>query len=201
MGGDRRHWQWAGAILAGLLAVGFLVQFVWIRPAAVKAPLPTASPNVGQMIVVATARIAAESRRELPPPLVEAAPMEGSGADTARTRPELRPTPPEGYAFVDHFGEMAKTRIEGRTIDSRQAESGPDWLDSPDAIAALTRQAAAAGRDWSFGWIRLAGDARRTDLARALADNGRRDRRLLGATRPGAAPRRRHPSPGDRDPR
>ena len=43
----------------------------------------------------------------------------------------------------------------------------------------MTRQAAAAGRDWSFGWIRLAGDARRTDLARALADT---DAAIVGSS-------------------
>ena len=155
-----------------LLVVGFLVQVAWMRPAGIGAPLPTARPDVERMIAAATARIAEESRRALRPPLVEAAPIVRSGTDTdtARIRADSLPTPPEGYAFVEHFGAMSTARIEGRIIDSRQAESGPDWLDSADVIAALTRQAAAAGRDWSFGWIRLAGDARRTDLARALAD-------------------------------
>ena len=45
----------------------------------------------------------------------------------------------------------------------------------------MTRQAAAAGRDWSFGWIRLAGDARRTDLGRALADT---DAAIVGSSGP-----------------
>ena len=133
------------------------------------------------MIAAAAARIAAESRRPLPPPVVQAAPGVRSRADSAGARPDSLPTPPEGYAFVEHFGAMAKARIEGRTGDAPRDGSGPDWLDSPDAIAALTSQAAAAGRDWSFGWIRLAGEARRTDLGRALADT---DAVIVGSSGP-----------------
>ena len=177
----RRHWLWAGTLLAVLLVAGFLVGVAWIRPAGIGAPPPTARPDVDKIIAAAAARIAAESRRALPPPLVQAAPGVRSGADSAGTRPDSPPTPPEGYAFVEHFGAMAKARIEGRTDDGPQDGSGPDWLHSPDAIAALTRQAAAAGRDWSFGWIRLAGDARRTDLARALADT---DAAIVGSSGP-----------------
>ena len=164
-----------------LLVVGFLVQVAWMRPAGIGAPLPTARPDAERMIAAATARIAEESRRALPPPVVEAAPGVRGATDTARTGPDSLPTPPEGYAFVEHFGAMSTARIEGRTGDGPQDESGPDWLDSPDAIAALTRQAAAAGRDWSFGWIRLARDARRTDLARALADT---DAVIVGSSGP-----------------
>ena len=104
------------------------------------------------MIAAATARIAEESRRELPPAEVEAAPGVGSG--TAGTGPGSPPTPPQGYAFVEHFGAMAKARIEAPTVDERQAERGPDWLHSPDAIAALAGQAAAAGRwrTWARSW-------------------------------------------------
>ena len=153
-----------------LLVVGLLVGVVWIRPAGIDAPLPAARPDVEKITAAAAARIAQESRRELPPPVVQAAPGVSSGTDSADTRPSSPPTPPEGYAFVEHFGAMTKARIEGRTDDEPQDESGPEWLHSSDAIATLTRQATEAGRDWSFGWIRLAGEARRTDLARALAD-------------------------------
>ncbi|MYE84264.1 MAG: S8 family serine peptidase [Gammaproteobacteria bacterium] len=79
---------------------------------------------------------------------------------------------PQGYSFVSHAGEMARGRIEGRGSDPESDETGPEWLDSGDAIAAVTAQALAAGREWSFGWIRLASDARRGDLARALAGTG-----------------------------
>ena len=177
----RRHWLWAGTLLAVLLVAGFLVQVAWIRPAGIEAPQPAARPDVDKMIAAAAARIAAESRRPLPPPVVQAAPGVRSRADSAGARPDSLPTPPEGYAFVEHFGAMAKARIEGRTGDAPRDGSGPDWLDSPDAIAALTSQAAAAGRDWSFGWIRLAGEARRTDLGRALADT---DAAIVGSSGP-----------------
>ena len=165
----RRHWLWAGTLLAVLLVAGFLVGVAWIRPAGIEAPPPAARPDVEKIVAAAAARIAAESRSALPPPVVQAAPGVSGGTDSDVARPGSPPTPPEGYAFVDHFGAMTKARVEGRTGAAPRDGSGPDWLHSPGAIAALTRQAAAAGRDWSFGWIRLAGDARRTDLARALA--------------------------------
>ena len=165
----RRHWLWAGTLPVVLLVAGFLVWVAWIRPAGIEAPPPAARPDVEKIVAAAAARIAAESRRALPPPVVQAAPGIRGGADSDVTRHDSPPTPPEGYAFVDHFGAMTKARIEGRTGGAPRDGSGPEWLHSTDAIAALTRQAAAAKRDWSFGWIRLAGDARRTDLARALA--------------------------------
>ena len=165
----RQHWLWAGTLLVVLLVVGLLIGVSWIRPAGIDAPLPAARPDVEKITAAAAARIAQESQRELPPPVVQAAPGVRSGTDSADTRPSSPPIPPEGYAFVEHFGAMTKARIEGRTDDEPQDESGPEWLHSSDAIATLTRQAEAAGRDWSFGWIHLAGDARRTDLARALA--------------------------------
>ena len=176
-------------MLAALLVAGLFVGVVWNRPAGIDAPLPAARPDVEKITAAAVTRIAQESRRELPPPVVQAAPGVSSGADSADTRPSSPPTPPEGYAFVEHFGAMTKARIEGRTDDDPQDESGPEWLHSSDAIATLTRQAEAAGRDWSFGWIRLAEGARAGDLAQALRGTGAEivgaSGRLIRARMPG----------------
>jgi len=49
-----------------------------------------------------------------------------------------------------------------------------DWLGTETSIQRLSAQAAAAGRDWSFGWIRLAADTTADDLARALEETGAR---------------------------
>ena len=60
----------------------------------------------------------------------------------------------------------------GKLIPYNDAPPGPAWLDSPDGIEALTAQAVRAGREWTFGWIRLGEDARLGDLVGVLEDTG-----------------------------
>ncbi len=171
---QKRHWLWAGTMIALLVAVGYLVQFASMRPGSDMTP-PVAKPPAERIIAVAAARIVEESRRELPPPAAEAAPgSHGNVAApiTVREHSDPSPTPPEGYSFVDHFGEMAKARMESGAAQDSEDSGRPEWLDSPDPLSALTRQASDAGRDWSFGWIWLAGDTTRHGLARALAGTG-----------------------------
>ena len=120
------------------------------------------------------ARIEAESRGAVQEPQIQAPPRtvevlpaaEGSVEDTL-------PSPPDGYSFVSYHGEMPRARIAVE-IDTGDELSrpGPDWLGVADSIDALVAQAAAAGRDWSFGWIRLAEDARPNDVVGPLSDLG-----------------------------
>ncbi|MDE0225066.1 MAG: S8 family serine peptidase [Gammaproteobacteria bacterium] len=59
--------------------------------------------------------------------------------------------------------------MESRDAGERErAGDKLDWLGSPGSIEALLSQASHAGRDWSFGWIRLAPGASADDLARVL---------------------------------
>ena len=55
------------------------------------------------------------------------------------------------------------------TSPQESIDDSLDWLDEPDAVPALVRQAAAAGRDWSFGWVRPA-PAVRPDAAKAALE-------------------------------
>ena len=81
--------------------------------------------------------------------------------------------PPDGHTFVDFHGEMPKARIEGAvSADKEHARDDLEWLGSPTAVEMLATQAAAAQRDWSFGWIRLADGADQNELARALDGTG-----------------------------
>ena len=100
------------------------------------------------------------------------------------------PTPPEGYEFAVHHGEMARAPLEDAYPDRPdEDEKPPPWMDSPNAVDALVRQAARAGRDWSFGWIWLASGARADELrpglrrlgGEVLGDSGR----LVRARLPG----------------
>ena len=135
--------------------------------------LPALTGEAGA-IRAAVARIEAESRGAVQEPQIQAAPRsvealpaaEGSVEDTL-------PSPPDGYSFVSYHGEMPRARIAVE-IDTGDELShpGPDWLGTDDSIDALVAQAAAAGRDWSFGWIRLAEDARPNDVVGPLSDLG-----------------------------
>ena len=120
----------------------------------------------------AVARIAGESRGMLPPPVVEAAPLAIQDAGSQAANDYRSPTLPDGYSLVGFNGEMNKAAIRDHGDDSHQVDDGLDWLGSPTAIEKLVAQAAATGRGWSFGWIRLAGDTRRADLAKLVEGAG-----------------------------
>ena len=135
------------------------------------------SPNPAEksmMTNAAIARIAAEGQGTLREPPIQAAPR-SSETPAVVDGPvgDSRPSPPDGYSFVSYHGEMPRARIEGE-IDAGGEGAGTDldWLGSTTSIEMLVTQAVAAGRDWSFGWIRLAEGARGNDLARSLQGSG-----------------------------
>ena len=155
------------AIAAGLAG---LVAY-YASPGGETSPNPT---EKSRMTNAAIARIAAESRGTLREPPIQAAPR-SSETPSAVDGPvgDSRPSPPDGYSFVSYHGEMPRARIEGE-IDAGGEGAGTDldWLGSTTSIEMLVTQAVAAGRDWSFGWIRLAEGARGNDLARSLQGSG-----------------------------
>ena len=122
----------------------------------------------------AMARIAAESRGGVQDPPIQAAPRSSERRPAADLMVEdTVPAPPDGYSFVSYHGEMSRARVESEVGDGDESSGpGPDWLDSTTSIERLAEQATGAGRDWTFGWVRLAGDTRVEDLARSLPDSG-----------------------------
>ena len=121
----------------------------------------------------AIARIAAEGQGTLREPPIQAAPRssEALGGFDGTVGPS-RPSPPDGYSFAPYHGEMPRAQIEGRAAGGEGSGPDFDWLGSTTSIGMLVTQAAMAGRDWSFGWIRLAEDTTPNDLARALQGSG-----------------------------
>ena len=79
-----------------------------------------------------------------PPPGFEASPL-----------PAREPTPPPGYAFVARH-EVERGPMTAADVD-RVSSPPPDWMAS--GAADLAVQAASSGRDWTFGWVKLAEDA------------------------------------------
>ncbi len=150
-------------------------------------PTLISTPETEHMAAT-VARIAAESGAPQTPPLaVRAAPVPprdiGTGAENG-----YAPTPPEGYSFVEFDGEMATAPL-GVRRDGAQVRDGLDWLGATTALETLSAQAAEHGREWSFGWIRLAEGARQGDLAPSLTSAGAvivgSSGRLLRARLPG----------------
>ena len=142
------------------------------------------------MTEAAVARIAAESRGTLREPSIEAAPRSSETSAAAdRTVRASRPSPPGGYSFVSYHGEMPQARIEDEYgAGDERPGADLDWLESSTSIETLATHAAEAGRDWSFGWIRLAEDADPNDLERSLQGSGAE---LVGS--PGSLVRARLP--------
>ena len=151
--------------LAAGLALAYLLSSI---PKEEVAPPRPAGGAMEQMAVdAAVARIAAESRGELRAPLVQAAPRVSDNRGHPVSSERSAPVPPDGYSFVTADGEMAKAPLRDDPEDPpERADADPRWIGGPDSVNALVRQAAAAGRDWSFGWVRLA-PTRRPDAAKA----------------------------------
>ncbi len=115
-------------------------------------------------------RIAAESAGQLPEPLIQAAPSTaGTTAPDAESPPGEPPTPPDGYTFIAAPEQMTLERLQRpAAIEPASPDDYPAWLDAPDAVSVLVNQAAASGRDWTFGWIGLADAASEDDLGESL---------------------------------
>ena len=116
----------------------------------------------------AMARIAAESAGT-----VAARRQESPDADDDAPATTVKaPAPPEGYAFPT-FHQMAARRMAPTpAVDKPDTDAGPDWLKTPAARHRLAEQAAAAGREWAFGWVRLADGVAQPEAERALRGAG-----------------------------
>ena len=157
-----------------------IVFLVWMAPARdareVAEPVPDTpgrgiGPGSGALEAV-VAQVDVESRNGPWMPKTEGAPrrvpMPNPGAPRADTAAR---SPPDGFTFVEHYGETTTERFRPRRdAGGSPPDDGPDWLESPQSVSRMVGQAASAGRDWSFGWIRLAPDAGLSDVARSLED-------------------------------
>ena len=135
-----------------------------------------AAARASMMTRAGAARISEESRGVHREPAVEAAPRSSATLSVSEQAvPDSSPSPPSGYSFVSYHGEMPRERLQGEVAAGGERPlMDLDWLGTETSIEMLSAHAAAAGRDWSFGWIRLAGDATANDLAQALKGTGAR---------------------------
>ena len=160
-------------VAAVVVLVGILVVHLTGILERSDASSPRTKPSSNGVLVEAAARIAEESRGAPLRRVVEAAPLSPlRDADARAEEPYGSSTLRDGSSSVAFDGQMAKATIVDRRDAERHVGDPPDWLDSRTSVGNLAAQAAAAGRDWSFGWIRLADSARRVDVATSLEAAG-----------------------------
>ena len=123
-----------------------------------------------QVLAAAMAEIAAESRGDYEQPPIRAANLPPETAVTVAAPGAVsRPLPPDGYSFAEYHGEMAKGRMPSHAPDLAPTVVDPEaWPGSTLSMDALKNQATSAPRDWSYGWIQLAGNAQVDHVAPTL---------------------------------
>ena len=165
---DRKRKKASVFALLGLAAGMALAYLLWPIPKETATPSSPAGDAMEQRAVdAAVARIAAESRGGVRAPLVRAAPGIADKGARRVSSERSAPVPPDGYSFVTVHGEMARAPLrDDPEYPPERADADPRWIGAPDSVDALVRQAAAVGRDWSFGWVRMV-PTRRPDAARA----------------------------------
>lgn len=167
--------RWNLLSLCAALGLAGLSVHLLRTPEALEQPTGAfPKPAAEQAILdAAMARIAAESRHGIREPSTEAAPRPGGLKASSAPAVRSAPVPPAGYSFVTVQGEMPKARFRPvRSAAPDLPATGLDWLGAPEAASILAQQASAAGRSWSFGWLRLAPNARLVDMERALQHLG-----------------------------
>ena len=186
----------------GLLAIGIgaVIRYQTGPPAPLQADAEVverlvAKATLADIASVSERRAESTGQREAPKPRVEPAPIPAHFPAPLPDDPPS-PSPPDGYSFVKaSTQEMPKARIEGSAPSKPALADDLDWLGARDAIEALALQAAAARRDWTFGWLRLAPDAAPGDLRAVLRRHGGEllstAGRLVRARLPGAKARLR----------
>ena len=151
-----------------LTAVGLVGALLVSKPPPQDHPQTRPESAERRVLEAAMAQISVHRRGTVQEPRVEAAPR-GSETPAAGDTPfpDAPVRPPDGYSFVVSHGEMSTARME-REDEAAYARADHDWLGTAEALDRLVSQAAAAGRDWSFGWLRLAPGARLDDLRPSL---------------------------------
>ena len=161
---------------AGCIVLGAVLWFVGASVGATDEPdsePPDQAVAVRETLAAVAAQIAQQSRDGRRLPQVQAAPRKPKDATPIRRDGAAAPSSPQGYEFVAHHGEIQTHRFEPTQVaDDRAMDDGLEWLGGVDAVPRLVAQAEHAGRDWSFGWIRLGPETRLADVESRLATLG-----------------------------
>ena len=169
-------------VAAGLAAAGAVLLVA--QSMGPGSPLPDAgdAPDARPAAVSALTKTTVEAAKKTPAATAAAVPLHPPPL-VVRSAPEVgeaSPAPPSGLALPDGYAPtpepepMHRARLAPASVAPLVSDAAtPDWLHGPDAIDGLLAGAAAAGRDWTFGWLQLADGA----SPRAL---GQHDVQVLG---------------------
>ena len=159
MGGRQKRnlAAWVLALLCAAVATWWVQSSGQREPApttnAAPASAPIADPQHREIVDRLVAAIEATSRDgppaidvQAPPPRDPPVPWPGVSAE--------RIPAPDGYAYPDFEPAGVPQESDDRD-DVTGLPDSPAWLGSPAALGVLAANAEAAGRDWSFGWVRL----------------------------------------------
>ena len=164
------------AVVAGCIVLGAGWWFVAMRDVStLREPKSEALEETAlerAALAELVAQVAADGGSRSDPPPVQAAPRRFPNGPAGRRAETSSPSPPDGYAFVTHHGEIRTHRFERSPVAVDGADDGLDWLDAVDSVQRLVAQAETANRDWSFGWIRLGPASRLADVETTLAALG-----------------------------
>ncbi|MCY3623334.1 MAG: S8 family serine peptidase [Gammaproteobacteria bacterium] len=134
---------------------------------------PSGTAVEGEILATVVTEVAAYGGSDPDLPPVQAAPRRLANASAVAEAETSTLSPPEGFAFVEHHGEIRTHRFEPSQVEIDRAEDNSlDWLNAVDAVPRLVAQAEGASRDWSFGWIRLGPASRLVDVEDDLAALG-----------------------------
>ena len=162
-------------MLVGVLALAATILWLYLARPSASTPAPADQAAIErQALQAAVARIAAQSRNAITPTspsTVVDEPVDASdGDDNDVPTPTARP--PEGYDFVPAPTQMTKAASPNGRPELEPPNADLDWLGASDAVAVLARQAEQAGRDWTFGWLRLGNQAQSEAIRASLQRAG-----------------------------
>ncbi len=159
-----RHLLSVAVLLVMLMGA---IAYMWTAEDVESPPAQAADPREDALDedarILALARNVSASRRAedgAPESVVAQAPPWASDAqpvDPSDSR--IPPIPPEGYSFTPYFGEMEQLPLDPAVNPPKppvDAGAVDFWLKDSNAVARLVQQAAEAGRDWTFGYLKLA---------------------------------------------
>lgn len=174
MKSERWDLRFALGLVALCLVIGAIAFYSLLRTNSPPSPIlepQTDSISGEEMFDALVERIAMESAGLTPEPPHSFAPV--PVASNQENNSNSPPTPPEGYSFIPPPQQMQTRRLQ-QPIAIEPLDSGdfPAWLDTPDSASTLAAQAASHGRNWTFGWIRMADEAREDELSLALSTFG-----------------------------
>ena len=149
----------AGLLLLALCLAAFLAGGWWFlrspKNQLDQRPLTT-GVEAEKVLDSALARNVATSRDVWPTILSEAPPDSGQPRGQVMDSSRYHRSP-DGYSLVESYDDVKSASMQdaSRKPKPRIAATASEWLTASEAIALLVEQSRRAGRDWTYGYVRI----------------------------------------------